>query len=54
MPNLFPETSLMWAAIPSLEPKQACVSCLDWGGVENIAKILKKKKKMGNSVILTP
>ena len=39
MPNLFPSTSLIWAAIPSLEPKQACVLCLDWGGVENIAKI---------------
>ena len=39
VPNLFPETSLIWAAILSLEPEQACVSCLDWGGVENTAKI---------------
>ena len=51
MPSLFPSTSLIWAAIPSLEPKQACVSCLDWGGVRNTAKIFFK---MGNSVILTP
>jgi len=36
VPNLFPTTSLVWAAIPSLEPEQACVSCLGWGGVETI------------------
>ena len=52
MPNLFPAASLIWAAIPSLEPEPACVSCLNWGGVENTAKLLKKK--MGNPVILTP
>ena len=52
MSNLLPAMSQIWAAIASLEPEQTCVSCLDWGGVENTAKILKKK--MGNPVILTP
>ena len=47
MPNLFPATSLIQATLPSLEPEQACVSCLERGGVENTAKILKKKKKDG-------
>ena len=50
MPNLFPTTSLIWAAIPSLKPEQACVSCLGWGGVETI----KIFKKMGNLVISAP
>ena len=43
MSNLLPAMSQIWAAIASLEPEQTCVSCLDWGGVENTAKILKKK-----------
>ena len=50
MHNLFPTTSLIWAAIPSLKPEQACVSCLGWGGVETI----KIFKKMGNLVISAP
>ena len=29
MPNLFLATSQIWATIASLEPEQACVSCLD-------------------------
>ena len=41
MPNLFPITSLIWAAIPSLEPEQACVSCLGWGGLRQ-SKFLKR------------
>ena len=44
MPNLFPATSLIWAAIPSMEPEQTCVSCLDWGGVENTTKIFFKRE----------
>ena len=34
MPTLFPTTSLTKAATPSLEPNQAWVPLLDWGGLE--------------------